>query len=140
MNEEDEFNFDTIKDVLERFSVPASKNEAAQAGITVLERGYYELLRDVYLDYNRKEITLEQAKNKKTKLQRDYFEEWKGNLDGIAVAIERQEDIRKSDIARSDILKSENLKEIATIACQTISIMTGDVPFGKLTKEKIERL
>ena len=125
---------------MERFSVPASKNEPAPAGITVLERGYYELLRDVYLAYNRKEITLEQAKNKKTKLQRDYFEEWKGHLDGIAVAIERQEDIRKSDIARSDILKSENLKEIATIACQTIGVMTNDIPFGKLTKEKIERL
>ena len=38
------------------------------------------------------------------------------------------------------MLKSENIEEIALIACETVSILTGDKPFGKLAKEKIENL
>lgn len=138
--EEDDINFEAVQKMLEPLSTPAARGDAAPSGLSVLERGYYERLRDIYKSYNSGSKTIEQAKKDKVSLQRDYFEEYKGNIEGIAVALSRQEDIKKSDEARSKALKSENIAEIALIACETVSILTGDKPFGKLAKEKIENL
>ena len=138
--EEDDINFEAVQKMLEPLSTPAARGDAAPSGLSVLERGYYERLRDIYTAYNKGVKSIDEAKKEKLMLQRDYFEEYKGNIEGIAVALSRQEDIKKSDEARSKALKSENIAEIALIACETVSILTGDKPFGKLAKEKIENL
>lgn len=138
--DEEEFNFDSIQESLEQFSKAAARGDNAPNNLDILQRGYYEAIKDVYKAYNSNAISLDDAKAAKSKLQREYFDYVKDKNDAVAVYIARQEDIKKTNEIRTKICKATSISEIADLAVKGISILTNDEVVYKTFKQNTAKI
>lgn len=101
---------------------------------------YFSELRKIYYDFKFKELSKEDAENRKRKLLRRYNEAVAEYENFRRVYREYQDNLRRAGTIIAQINKSESTKEIAELACTVIGLMLGDNSFASIIAQKIEKL
>ena len=103
------------------------------------EYKYFDKLIKIYQDYE-KNLFLSDAEQKKAAAYSEYAKETNEHLGRIIDNLKWRDNTRTSETLRLKINKSTDIKEIAALALECISLMTGDETFLKSNIGKIIKL
>ena len=101
---------------------------------------YFDQLRQIYYDFKFKELSKEDAENRKRKLLRRYNEAVAEYENFRRVYREYQDNLRRAGTIIAQINKSESIEKIAELACTVIGLILGDDSFAPRIKKKLEAL
>lgn len=123
---------------IKEIELSAAKNIPPPKYLIAPETCLYMTLRPLYRDYKKGEISKNDAKAEKQQIicKCSEFETAYINWSNVYKAY--QDNIRKAGIMLNDIEKSDNVEDIAVLACEVISIMTGDKSFCSRQKKKLK--
>ena len=104
------------------------------------EYKYFSQLVQIYRNFENKLINLADAEKKKAAIYSDYEKSTNEHLSRIIDNLKWRDNVRTSETIRLKINKSTDINEIAALALECISLMTGDETFLKSNIGKIIKL
>lgn len=106
--------------------------------LDLIDFAYCYKVRNLYQAYKDNLMTLEQCKEAKEKIKKQYLELNNKILDGYSTYCMYQTNINKASGLRADINKSNDLRQMLNNSLECIALMTGDKTFADVNKRKIE--
>ena len=103
------------------------------------EYKYFDKLIKIYQDYEKNHF-LSDAEQKKAAIYSEYEKSTNEHLSRIIDNLKWRDNVRTSETIRLKINKSTDINEIAALALECISLMTGDETFLKSNIGKIIKL
>lgn len=122
---------------IKEIELSASQNRKPDIKMSLPENCLYTLLRALYRQYHSKQISKEDAQDKKQKIITDCTEYEKHYNEWCAMYAQFQENIKQCGQILNNIEKSQDVTEIALLACTAISLMTNDKSFIKRQERKL---
>lgn len=126
----------------ELISTMAFQRESLPKGATILEQLVWYMTKEIYSDYAKGIIDLEQSKIKKAKINAFYIRQIRLDSFDKELKDERYSKIRESEDLLKDILKKVDEKipekELTELLIKYIVKITGIVPLETKYKEKYE--
>ena len=124
-------------DKFEELSLKAYKGEKIEEDSNIIDKYYYEKLKELYLDYKCGKINKEKAEIKKKKLKNEYNSEKEYYNRYIEICKQYNENRIKIEFDLSKIEKSKDKDEILKLALEIIMKMINDENFLKRNLDKL---
>jgi hypothetical protein len=121
----DRFNFGERLQELDRLA----NSPDTLGNLDLMDFAYCYKVREVYNAYKENSMTLEECKEAKEGVKKEYLKISNNILDGFATYCNYQDNLKSSELLRAEVNQSNDPTEMLPKCLEIISLLTGDETF-----------